>query len=199
MKRARVEDNTGVSQGKPVPSCQWSFNRAHEFHHVGGDTVSLFGRRATDLWHRHVSLIDDTSGSWSARLDRMFQGQDALEQSSAGPKGEYALFHILVRGDDGMVTHVAGFAFPAGSPIPAAAELQLAASAVLQALKPERTRVTRFLHDIVAQSLSGTGFQLEALILEIQAQSAEAPARATEIQRSLDDVLRLIRKFNAPQ
>ena len=199
MKKASVEDNTGVSQGKPVPSCQWSFNRAHEFHHITGDTVSLFGRQAADLSYRHVSIIDDASGAWSARLDRMFQGPDAIEQSSMDSKGKFTLFHVPVRGSDGAVTYVAGFAFPAGSPIPAAPELVFAATAALQALEPERTRVTRFLHDVVAQSLSGTGFQLELLTLEIQAQSAEAASRAAEIQRSLDEVLQLIRKFNATE
>jgi len=198
MKEASVEDDTGVSQGKPVPSCQWSFNRALEFHHVSGDTLPIFGRHAADLSHRHVSIIDDPSKAWSARLGRLFRGQDAVQTSSAGPKGEYTLLHVPVRGRDRSVHYVAGFAFPSSSPVPAPAEAQLAGDAVIQALEPERTRINRFLHDVIAQSLSGTGFQLELLALEIQAQSAEAPTRAAEIQKSLDQVLRLIRRFNAP-
>jgi len=199
MKKASLEDDTGVSQGKPVPSCQWSFNRAHEFHHVSGDTVPVFGRHAADLAHRHVSIIDHPPGVWSARLERLFRGQEAMEESSAGAKVEYTLRHVPVRASDGMVRYVAGFAFPAGSPIPASTELVFAATAALQALESERIRINRFLHDVVAQTLSGTGFQLESLMLEIQAQSAEAASRAAEIQRSLDQLLQLIRRFNAPE
>jgi len=41
--------------------------------------------------------------------------------------------------------------------------------------------------------------QLELLQLEIQAQSAEALQRTAEIQKSLEEVLKLIREFNAPE
>ena len=187
-------------QGKPAPSCQWSFNRSHEFHHVSGDTTGLFHRLTADLSRRHVSIIDDPPGTWSACLDRMFQGDAPIEQwIAAGPAGEYAVFHIPVRAGDGTVLYVAWFAFPAGSPLPAAPELESAADATLQAVESERTRATRFLHDVVAQSLSGTGLQLELLQLEIQAQSAEALQRTAEIQKSLEEVLKLIREFNAPE
>jgi len=200
MSYASAQGNTGVFQGNHAPSCHWSFNSAHEFHHVSGDAVSLFGRPAADLRRRHVSIIDDPSGTWSARLDRMFQRQTPIEQSAApGPEREYTLFHVPVHADHGAAIYVAGFAFPAGSPLPCATELEWAAYAILQALDLERTRATRFLHDVVAQSLSGTGFQIELLKPEIHAQSAQALKRTLEIQKSLDEVLKLIREFNAPE
>jgi signal transduction histidine kinase len=200
MSNASAHDDIGVSQGTAEPSCQWSFNRAHEFHHVSGDSTGLFHRLPIDLSRRHVSIIDDPPGTWSARIDRIFQGDAPMEQSLlAGPAGEYAVFHIPVRAGDGTVLYVAGFAFPADSALPAAPELELAAATILQVVDSERTRATRFLHDVVAQSLSGTGFQLELLQLEIQAQSAEALKRIAEIQRSLEEVLKLIREFNSPE
>jgi signal transduction histidine kinase len=201
MKKASVENDTGVCRGDPFPSCHWSFNSAHKFHHIAGDAASIFHRPAADLWRRHVSIIDDPSGTWAARLNRMFQGQAPMEQSTApGPDGEYVLFHVPVRGDDDTVIFVAGFAFPAGPLLPgAAAELQLAARATVQAVEVKRTRTTRLLHDVVAQSLSGAGLQLELLKLEIQAQSADALQRTAEIQKSLEEVLKLIREFNAPE
>lgn len=200
MKKVSMEDDTGVSQGNPAPSCHWSFNRSHEFHHASGDAASLVRRPNRCLLRRHVSVIDDPSGNWSSRLDRMFYGQTAIEQSAApSPEGDYVLFHVPVRAEDGTALYVAGFAFPAGSLLPASAELQLAARTIVQAVEPERTRATRFLHDGVAQSLSGTGLHLELLKLEIQAQSSEALKRTTEFQRSLEEVLKLIREFNAPE
>jgi len=195
-----VHDDIGVSQGNPAPLCQWIFNRLHEFHHVSGDSTGLFHRLPADLSRCHVSIVDDPPGTWSARLDRMFLGRDSIEQSiAAGPAGEYAVFHVPVRAGDGTLLYVAGFAFPAGSPLPAAPELELAAATMLQVVESERTRATRFLHDVVAQRLSGTGFQLELLQLEIQAQSAEALKRTAEIQKSLEEALKLIREFNSPE
>lgn len=200
MKKASQEDETGVSQGKSLPSCHWSFNRAHEFHHIAGDTASLFHRPAADLWRKHVSIIDDPLGTWTARLDRMFRGQAPIERSTApGLEGEYVVFHVPVRANDGAASYLAGFAFQARPLLPAATELELAAHATVQAVEPERTRTTRFLHDVVAQSLSGTGLQLELLKLEIQAETAEALKRAGEIQKSLEEVLKLIREFNVPE
>ena len=198
MSNTSARDDKGISQANPALSCQWSFNRAHEFHHISGDSIGLFHRLPIDLSHRHVSLIDDPPGTWSARLHRMFLDHAPIEQSIAtGPAGGYAVFHIPVRVVDGAARYVAGFAFPAGSTLPPLAQLELAASAVVQAVESEHARATRFLHDVVAQSLSGTGLQLELLQLEIQAQSAEALKRAAEIQKSLEEVLTLIREFNA--
>ena len=200
MKKASLDDDTGVPQGNSLPSCHWSFNSAHKFHHIAGDAASIFHRPAADLWRRHVSIVDDPSGTWPVRLNRMFQGQAPMEQSTApGPDGEYVLFHVPIRGDDDTVIFVAGFAFPAGPLLPAATELLLAAHATVQAVEVKRTRTTRLLHDVVAQSLSGAGLQLELLKLEIQGQSADALKRAGEIQKSLEEVLKFVREFNAPE
>ena len=200
MSSAFVHGDSGVFGEAPVPVCQWSFNRAHQFHHVGGDSAGFFDRPPAELLHRHVSTIDDPQGSWSARLNRMFLGQARIEQwSAAMVGGDYALFHIAVGGHDGEVTYVAGFAFPAKLALPAPSELELAAVTALQAVESERTRATRFLHDVVAQSLSGTGLQLELLQLEIRARNGEGLKCAAEIQQSLEEVLKLIREFNTPE
>jgi len=186
---------TNVSHMNLTPVCQWSFNRAHQFHHVSGDSAELFRRPPADLSRQHVSLIDDPRATWAGRLDRMFRGQNSIEQSAAG---EYCLFHIAVAAQDGAVRYIAGFAFRARSALPAASELELAAAAVLQVVESERAHATRFLHDIVAQSLSGTGLQLELLQLEIRARGAETLKHAVEIQKSLEQVLNLVREFSAP-
>lgn len=196
MSNVREHDDTSASRRDRLPVCQWSFNRAHQFHHIGGDSAGLFDRLPAELLRRHVSLIDDPQGNWSARLNRMFLGQTAIERWIG--RGEQALIHVPIRGKEGTVTYAAGFAFPAGSAIPDASELEFAAAVTLQALGTERMRATRFLHDVVAQTLSGTGLQLELLLSEIRAGNAEALKRTTDIQQSLEQVLKLIREFNAP-
>jgi signal transduction histidine kinase len=196
MSNASEHIDASASQGDRVPVCQWSFNRAYQFHHVGGDAAGVFDRVPAELLRRHVSLIDDAQGSWASRLHRMFSGQTAIERWTG--RGGQAFIHVPVRDKDRAVAYTVGFAFPAGSASPHASELEFAAALSLQALETERMRVTRFLHDVVAQTLSGTGLQLELLLAEIRAGNASALKRATDIQQSLEQVLELIREFNAP-
>ncbi len=196
MRNASAHHDAGESQRDRTPVCQWSFNRAHQFHHVSGDSAEVFDRLPAELLRRHVSLIDDAHGGWFARLDRMFSGQTAMDRWTG--RGKQALVHIPVRDNDGAVTYAFGFAFPAGSTVPGTSELEFAAAASLQALETERMRCTRFLHDVVAQALSGTGLQLEILLAEIRTGNASALKRASDIQQSLEQVLKLIREFNAP-
>ncbi len=200
MSKSSVHDRTGVFQGNFTPACQWSFNRAQEFHHVSGDSQAIFALPPAELIRKPVFLIDDSARSWSKRLDRAFSGGTPIEQwTDARPGGEYVLAHVPVHAHDGSVRYIAGFAFPTGSPAPAPAELELAASAALQCVETERTRANRFLHDVVAQSLSGAGLQLELLQLELGPRKTSALERVSQIQQSLDELLRLLREFNAPE
>jgi signal transduction histidine kinase len=195
-----VHEDIGVSQRNRAPACQWSFNRARQFHHISGDFGRFFHRLPAELLRQHVSIIDDSQGSWTARLDRMFSGEAQMEEwTTAKPGPAYVLIHVPVRAAAGQVIYTAGFALPAGSQPATKAELELAATAALQAVETERARATRFLHDIVAQSLSGTGLQLELQRLEGGDSNAEAVKRASDIQHMIEEVLKLIREFNAPE
>jgi len=185
----------GSSRPLRAPACHWSFNRARRFHHISGDVAGFFDRPPAELLHRDVQFADEFPGAWTARLDRMFSRQTTLDHWTK-PDSGHTLVHIPIRANDGTVTFVVGFGYRAGSPVPASKELDVAAHIVLQLLDTERTRAVRFLHDIVAQSLSGTGLQIELLKPEIQPGAPEAHERIASIQQSLEEVLKLIREFN---
>jgi signal transduction histidine kinase len=53
----------------------------------------------------------------------------------------------------------------------------------------------RFLHDEVAQQLSGIGLQLDLLRLDMQTDTPEMVSRTVVIQQTLDGVLAGIRRF----
>jgi signal transduction histidine kinase len=179
-----------------VPACQWSFNKARRFHYLSGDSMGLFHRPPSELLHQHVSIADDPGGSWNARLDRIFSGNTTpFESTVSSPEQAYALIHLPIYARDSGVLYAAGFAYRAGRSIPAARELELAALAMLRVLETERARTERFLHDVVAQCLSGTGLQLELLRLEIEARKLEPPSRTGEIQRALEEALQRVRAF----
>jgi signal transduction histidine kinase len=179
-----------------TPACQWSFNQARRFHYIAGDAAAIFHRTPAELVRQHVSMIDDASGSWAARLDRVFTGNAGLE-AEVPPAGElHTMVHVPLRGDDGQVLYAAGFAYRAGQPAPAAEELELAALATLQVVDAERARTERFLHDVVAQCLSSTGLQIELLRLDAEARGLMLPVATSEIQSSLEQALDRIRTFS---
>jgi signal transduction histidine kinase len=176
---------------------RWSFNRERQFHHLCGDSAVLFQQAPEELLFGDVSMVDDPEGSWAARLDRLFSGATCLEQwTVAVEDANYTLVHVPVRAKDGAVMFVAGFAYRDGQEIPASLELELAARAASQALETERKQTARFLHDVVAQSLSSTGLQLELLRLELEAGSHEVRGPITDIQRRLDETLKQVRAFS---
>lgn len=185
------------SESPADPVCQWSVNRAYQFHHVSGDSNGLFHRPPAALVQCHVSIVDDSSGSWAARLDRIFSGHRPLDRWIAPVSdGGYVLVQIPVHADDGAVLYAAGFAFRTGQRLPAPRGLELTARAVLRAIDVERARTAAFLHDTVAQCLTSAGLQLELLQLDIGAGKIAVP-RATEIQRSLDEALQQVRNFSS--
>jgi signal transduction histidine kinase len=198
MNRDSLRDDANFSHTDGLPACQWTFDRTRQFHHIGGDSAGLFERPAAELLRRPVTIIDDPQGRWAARLDRLFSGKIPFEQWTASISGiRHTLVQLALRASDGVVTHTAGFAYRDGTPLPPVAEMELAARAVLQVLETERARTTRFLHDVVAQCLSGTGLQLELLQLELQAREIVLPDRVAAIQRALEEALQQVREFSA--
>ena len=188
--------DTHSSMASPIPACQWSFDRTRRFRYVSGDSVGLFRRSPPDLLRRPVAIIDDPHGSWAARLERLFSGKVPFERWTASTSGiEHTLILIALPGTDGAVAHAAGFAYQDGRPLPPVTELEFAARTVLQALEAERARTTRFLHDVVAQCLSGAGLQVELLQLDLQARHIALPDRVAEIQGALEEALQQVREF----
>jgi signal transduction histidine kinase len=181
-----------------VPACQWSFNRARCFHYIGGDSSALFHRSPSELLHQHVSMIDD-NGAWEARINQIFSGNTRYDLAPPSSSQPYVIIHLPIHSTGGGVACAAGFAYRAGQLQPAASELELAALGILQVLETERSRTVRFLHDVVAQCLSSTGLQLELMRLDAEVQELDLPGRTREIQRSLEEALERVRRFNAQE
>ena len=179
-----------------TPACQWLINRAHRFHFVTGDSGAIFYRSASEMHGQHVSMIDDQRGVWEARLGQVFSGAFHLERPSQYAPG-YSFIHIPLRAEDKSVLYAAGFAYALGQQIPAESELELASLLLLLAVEAERTRTSRFLHDVVAQSLSGAGLQIELLRLDVEGHGFNLTDRASEIQRLLEDALQRVRQFRS--
>lgn len=180
-----------------APACQWFFNRAHQFYYIGGDSESVFHRPIEELRHQHVSTVKDPRGRWAARIKQVFEGNSLVEQPERSGLG-HALIHVPLLASDGSVFYASGFAYSPGRRIPAPLELELASYLTLQAVSTERARTARFLHDVVAQCLTGTGLQIELLAMETKEQAA-GPSRTAEMQRTLEEAIERVRQFISEQ
>jgi len=198
MGRADWNEKVAPVLIESVPLCQWCFNKSRRFLYASG-SADLFGREPEELLHQHVSIIDDSSGSWAARLDRIFSGTSPYDAARPTTVGDSLILHVPIHGTAAGVVYAAGFSFAAGDPLPAARELELAALAILQVLRTERARTAHFLHDVVAQCLSSTGLQLELLRLEIEDHQMQTPSRTADIQNALTEALNRIRTFSTGQ
>lgn len=179
-----------------APVCHWAFNQSRRFEYISGNSAALFRRELSQLVNQHISTIDDTQGSWAARLDRLFTGKTLVERDAQQASNErYSLIHLPLHAEDGSVLYAAGFGFGADQKISAVPVLELAALLSIEALKTDRARVARFLHDIVAQSLSGTGLQVELLRMEIERRGLELSGPIGDLQRFLDEALTRVRRF----
>jgi len=70
-------------------------------------------------------------------------------------------------------------------------------SQVIEASRFERGRLSRFLHDDVAQNLSAVGLQLDLLRMDLDANGAsQSSAAVVEIQQLLDAVMERVRDFS---
>jgi hypothetical protein len=197
MHQDALGERMSSSMSSPTPTCQWSFDQSRRFHHLGGDSAALFHRAPADLLRRPVAIIDDPHGTWAGCLDRLFSGKTPVERWNASLSGvEYTLIQIALPDADGAIPYCAGFACDAGQPLPEIRELEFAARGVLQVLETERARTTRFLHDVVAQCLSGAGLQIELMQLELPSGHAGPPDRAANVQRALEEALQQVREFS---
>jgi hypothetical protein len=153
MGRADWNENVAPVLIEAVPLCHWGFTKSRRFLYISGNT-DIFGHSPEELLHQHVSVIDDASRTWAARLDRIFSGAATSDAARSAVELDRAIIHVPIHARGGSVAYAAGFSFPAGSPPPRVRELELAAIAILQVLRAERARNERFLHDVVAQCLS---------------------------------------------
>src|SRR6185295_13886929 len=67
---------------------------------------------------------------------------------------------------------------------------------LLDARDDERTHLARFLHDEVAQFLSGIGLQIDILRMDLEAEAPRVARRAAEIQSILERIVGRVRVFS---
>ena len=70
-------------------------------------------------------------------------------------------------------------------------------ASTLIALQSERNHLANILHSHVGSLLTAAGLQLDALRLDCANLSPEFPARAGEIQKRLEDAMRVVRQLSA--
>jgi len=179
------------------PVCHWAFDQSHRFHHAAGDVLAVFHKGAPELLGRHVSVVDDPQRVWSQQVKETFDGEPRVHQleDTNGHPG-YSVIQIPVRARDKSVLFAAGYAYKADRPVPKVQDLEAMALVALQAVESDRARTSRFLHDVVAQDLSATGWQIELVGMDLRERDLSSlAARTANLQAFMEQTLKRVRQF----
>jgi two-component system NarL family sensor kinase len=173
------------------PGCAWLLQPDGTFHAVFGDAPRVFGRTAGEL--RSLPFADlfepPARALWSGRVERVFGGETL---SAAGRFGDGApTFSIAMFPVRPAETEIA-FAGCIAQELPDAGLVLLR----LDALETDRARLSRVLHDHVAQNLSAAGLQLDLLRMDLAQSALPVPQRIGEIQAMLETIMELVRGVN---
>jgi len=171
--------------------CVWLLKSDGAFHAVYGDAARVFGRSAAQLQSLNFTDLFEPPARpfWTGRLERVFAGE-TFRSAGRLPEGAaaFSLTIFPVRSPRGDVAFAGGMAheMPEGTHV----------LRTLEALDADRDRLSRLLHDQVAQSLSAAGLQLDLLRMDLAAQAVPIPERIGEIQATIETIIGRVRDLN---
>lgn len=177
------------------PAFHWIVDRTPSFLALYGDPFPLFRNPPAGLLGLPVSAALEPSAAqtWTKRIARVFEGETLLLSENVGSqRWQITLFPIRA---DAEIRYVGGLArdtTPWGS---AEQELRYTVLSALKAQDFERTQISRFLHDAVAQNLTGLGLQLDLIRMDLETVSPDICKRVGEIQQVLEVVMEETREY----
>jgi len=178
------------------PACHWMISADGVFQRVFGDASSIFGKPAAQLVGQAVSeaLEREVSDAWSGRFARALQGETlTLRERHGNGVWHITVFPVRV---DGEIRHSGGLASEATPWSTAEQQLRHTVLGALKAQAGERSKVARFLHDIIGQNLTALGLQLDLVRMDLESVSPETCAHVSEIQQLLGVMMEEVRDFS---
>jgi signal transduction histidine kinase len=193
-----MEDSRSLSDLllQQSPACQWMVSADGVFQQVYGDTASVFGKAASDLAGKAVSLVLDAalSDTWMARFARAFGGESlTLRERRGETVWNISLFPVR---NGSRIAFAGGLACENTAWSTADVELRRTVLGALKAQEFERSMVAKFLHDSIGQNLTALGLQLDLVRMDVETISPEACARILEIQQLLGEMMEEVRGYS---
>lgn len=173
------------------PGCAWLLGPGHRFEAVYGDAQEVFGRPPAGLIGLCFTDLcpPQTRPFWNSQVELALGGETA---SAAGQFGESETLFLItlypVKLESGEIAFAGGMARES-------TERTLALK-TLRALEADRSRLAKLLHDQVGQHLSVAGLQLDLLRMDLVEAAVPVEQRTSEIQATLDTVMRLVRDLS---
>jgi signal transduction histidine kinase len=181
-----------------APACHWALNRDRVFVEFLGNGA-LFGCPADQLLGRSLREVLPLSSHqlWEDRIGQVFNGESFCSTELVGDYGgEFAVHLFPLPGANCDVSHAGGFALDVTQSQIVERELRANLLKVLQAQETEQSRVSRFLHDEVGQSLTAAGIRLDLLRMDFENRLPEIGERTQAIQELLEGVMSRIRDLS---
>jgi signal transduction histidine kinase len=179
------------------PACQWVLDREHRFQFLAGNPEPIFARPAAELLGRLLGdvLAAAAAATWDSRTKRVLAGETLLLRERTGDK-LYAISFFPLSTPEGEIVSAAASALDFTPLNTAEQELRDTVLKMLKATQSERARLSKFLHDEVAQCLSAVGLQLDLLRMDFGEQSAGIGQRTAEMQGLLETVMGGVRDYS---
>jgi signal transduction histidine kinase len=190
------EDGLAAAYLEQCPASQWIVDRTPAFVALYGDPCLLLRRPAAELLGRPVAEVLEPAlaHTWTERLARAFAGESLLLNEHTGNH----LFHIStfpIR-IEGQIPYAGVLARETTAWGSAQQELRRTVLAALKSQEFERTRISRFLHDVVGQNLTAMGLQLDLLRMDLETVSPASCQRIAEMQKVLEGIMEETREYS---
>jgi signal transduction histidine kinase len=177
-------------------ACHWVVSAEGRFMAVFGETCSLFGKTAEEMTGRDIgSLLGPEQASlWQGRVARVMAGEAlSLRERRGKASWNLSLFPLRVEGE---VRYAGGLGREVSSWGTAETELRSTVLSALKAQEYERNTVSRFLHDVVGQTLTALGLRLDLVRMDLDGVAPETANRVAEIQEIIGDVMERVREYS---
>jgi len=188
-------DGLGEAYLEQCPGFRWILDRQPAFVAVYGDPSPVFRKSAKEILGLPVAEAIDKhlAHAWSKRFARAFEGETLLlRQPVNGNRWQVTLFPIRQQNE---IHYIGGLARDASAWSSAEEELRRTVLGALRTQQFERTQIARFLHDAVAQNLTGMGLQLDLLRMDLEVIAPPLCKRIAELQEVLETVMEETREY----
>jgi two-component system NarL family sensor kinase len=181
---------------RQCPGCHWITGADGRIVQMHGSPTALFGQRAEDLQGRDLdeAMGAQQAGLWRGRVARVFKGE-MLQLRERRGDATWSVWLFPLR-QDGEVYYAGGTAREATAWRAAEDELRHTVLGALKAQERERSKVSRYLHDSVGQTLTAVGLRLDLIRMDLEVVSPDTCRRIAELQDIIGEIMESVREYS---
>jgi len=178
------------------PACHWITGTDGRFVRVFGASCALFGRGPEELVGSNLDawMTPERAAVWRSRFARVLAGETlSLNERWAKASWYISVFPLWAERE---VRYICGLAREITAWGVAEEELRHTVLGALKAQEYMRTRVSRFLHDSVGQTLTALGLRLDLVRMDLDGLAPETSKCVAEVQEIIGQMMESVREYS---